>query len=233
MANRKCLKKADKADDIYTQMTDIENVLQHYRSHFTGKFVYCNCDDPFESNFFKYFLINFNSFALKKLISTCYNYSPISGEELPVFNLKSGRKIAYQILISKVICNIGDYAEVMGDVGSLMVGRRNKLIPLKGNGDFRSDECIETLKKANIIVTHPPHSLFREYVAQLMEYKKKFLIIGRKEAAGYEEISSLIKKNRIRIFSGFSDDTATFYSPRNKGGMVEIPGTVWFTNLDI
>ena len=199
MADNKNLQKANKAkkDEFYTQLVDIEKELKHYKKHFMGKTVLCNCDDPFESNFFKYFAMNFNFLGLKKLIATCYERSPVAGKELPLFHffgLKDQNElIAHKIEITEVSDENGDGAIDLADVELLLKNRKNILTTLKGNGDFRSEECIELLKEADIVVTNPPFSLFREYVAQLVQYKKMFLIIGNINAITYKEIFPLIK----------------------------------------
>ncbi|MEK7722601.1 MAG: adenine-specific methyltransferase EcoRI family protein [Elusimicrobiota bacterium] len=176
-----------KKDEFYTQLTDIEKELKHYKSQFRGKVVYCNCDDPFESHFFKYFAINFNALKLKKLITTSYIKSPIVGDQLPLFEvegLKPAGKEPFKIEITKVPDMDDDGAINLTDVEYLLKHNKNTATPLRGNGDFRSDECIELLKEADIIVTNPPFSLFREYVAQLIGYNKKFIIIGHQNEGG-------------------------------------------------
>ena len=168
--------KSAKKDEFYTQMADIERELQHYWQHFRGKVVLCNCDDPYESNFFKYFALRFNQLGLKKLICTCYNGSPVAHTQLSLFGLDTEgneKKIAYKVEITEVKDMNGDGAVDLADVEYLIQNDKNVLSELKGNGDFRSKECIELLKKADIVVTNPPFSLFREYVAQLMRYGKK------------------------------------------------------------
>ena len=246
MAGNKNLNAANKAkkDEFYTQIDDIANELKHYRQHFLGKVVLCNCDDPYESNFFKYFALNFNSFGLKKLIATCYNGSPITGSELMIdfgdFSTEP-KKIAYKVEITEVADYNGDGAVNLADVRYLIQNDKNVLSILKGNGDFRSAECIELLKEADIVVTNPPFSLFREYVAQLIEYDKKFLIIGHQNAIHYKDIFSLIKDNRIWLGVGFRGGATHFYSiyediataGNHKQGMIRVSGVNWFTNLDI
>ena len=172
--------KTAKKDEFYTQMSDIEMELQHYWQHFHDKTVLCNCDDPYESNFFKYFALHFNHLGLKKLICTCYNGSPIQGDELALpfdFNDEEPKRIAHKVVITEVKDFNGDGAVDLSDVRILLQNDKNVLSTLE-TGDFRSEECIELLKEADIVVTNPPFSLFREYIAQLMEYEKKFLIIG-------------------------------------------------------
>ena len=163
MASNSNLQAANKAkqDEFYTQLTDIEKELRHYKNHFKGKIVFCNCDDPFESNFFKYFAMNFNFLGLKKLIATCYDGSPIAGDELPLFEVEETQtdKKAYKIEITEVTDENGDGAIDLADVELLIKNHKNTLTTLKGNGDFRSDECIELLKQADIVVTNPPFSL--------------------------------------------------------------------------
>ncbi|MBE6378082.1 MAG: modification methylase [Lentisphaerae bacterium] len=236
MAGNKSLQQANKAkkDEFYTQRVDIENELKHYRKHFKDKIVLCNCDDPFESNFFKYFAMNFNFLGLKKLIATCYNGSPIAGDELQIPS-----KNAYKIEITEVTDENGDGAIDLSDVELLL--KKKAPEKLKGNGDFRSDECIELLKQADIVVTNPPFSLFREYVAQLIHYNKKFIIIAHQNAITYKEIFPLIKANKIWLGFGFKGGAAHFISPykdiatagNHKEGMIRVSGVVWFTNLDI
>ena len=236
-----------KQDEFYTQLVDIEKELRHYKNHFMGKTVFCNCDDPFESNFFKYFAMNFNFLGLKKLIATCYDCSPIAGDELPLFEIENSQteKKAYKIEITEVTDENGDGAIDLADVELLIKNHKNTLTTLNGNGDFRSDECIELLKQADIVVTNPPFSLFREYVAQLVQYDKKFIIIGNKNAITYKEIFPLIKENRLWIGLTIRSGDREFRVPQDyvtrsaslrideKGNKyVRVPGVHWFTNLD-
>ncbi len=238
--------KEQRRDEFYTQLADIENELRHYREQFRGKVVFCNCDDPFESNFFKYFANNFNFIGLKKLITTIYSGSPIAGDQLPLLEiegLKPEGKQPFVVEITEVPDANNDGAIDLGDVESLLRSDKNSATPLKGNGDFRSDECIELLQQADIVCTNPPFSLFRQYVAQLVEYDKKFLIIGSKNAATYKEIFDLIKKNKIWLGYGFAGGNAYFRTPyANDGyaegvynpetGLVKFRNVGWFTNLD-
>lgn len=196
----KNLHKANKAkkDEFYTQLVDIEKELKHYKDQLCGKIVYCNCDDPFESNFFKYFASKFNDLKLKKLITTSYSGSPVIGGQLPLFEVAGSKgKQPLKIEITEVPDTNKDGAINIDDVEYLLKHDKNTVTPLKGNGDFRSDECIELLKKADIVVTNPPFSLFREYVAQLVEYNKKFLILGQQGAVIYKEFFPLIKENKV------------------------------------
>jgi len=242
--------KAAKLDDFYTQMTDIERELQHYWPHFRGKVVFCNCDDPYESNFFKYFALHFNHLGLKKLICTCYNGSPVQGNELVIdfgdFS-DTPKKVAYKVVITEVKDLNGDGAVDLSDVRYLLQNDKNVISILK-TGDFRDPECIELLKEADIVVTNPPFSLFREYIAQLMEYGKKFLIIGNMNAIHYKEIFPLIKDNKIwtgykpfgggmnmiQISEGFDPTKTKSYTINERGQIIKnIMGCIWFTNLDI
>ena len=189
-----------KTDEFYTQLVDIEKELKHYKDQFRGRVVYCNCDDPFESNFFKYFAANFNALGLKKLITTSFVKSPIVGGQLPLFEvegLKPSGKEPFKIEIKKVPDTDNDGAINLDDVEYLLKHDKNIATPLKGNGDFRSDECIKLLKEAEIVVTNPPFSLFREYVAQLMENEKKFLILGDQNAITYKETFGHIKDDKL------------------------------------
>ena len=239
--------KEAKKDEFYTQLDDIANELKHYKQHFNGKVVLCNCDDPYESNFFKYFALNFNSLGLKKLIATCYNGSPIAGDELPLlFEIEESepKKIAYKVEITEVADYNGDGAINLADVQYLIQNDKNVLSLLKGNGDFRSQECIELLKQADIVVTNPPFSLFREYVALLIEYDKQFLILGRMTALHYKEIFPLIKENKIWLGSTLSFakfKVPDYYEERSTRFWIDETGQkwrsfgniCWFTNLDV
>src|SRR3990167_5386614 len=198
----KNLHKASKAkkDEFYTQLVDIEKELKHYKKQFLGNVVYCNCDDPFESNFFKYFAANFNELKLKKLITTSYVPSPITGTLFPLSEIeglrKSPRKQPFKIEINEVKDLNNDGAVNLDDIKYLLRQDQNTTTLLEGNGDFRSDECIELLKEADIVVTNPPFSLFREYVSQLMAFNKKFLILGDQNAVTYKETFGFIKENK-------------------------------------
>ena len=236
--------KTAKKDEFYTQLTDIERELQHYWQHFQGKTVLCNCDDPYESNFFKYFALRFNQLGLKKLICTCYDGSPITGTQLSLFSLDAEgneKKTAYKVEITEVGDMNGDGAVDLTDVEYLIQNNKNVLSALKGNGDFRSQECIELLKEADIVVTNPPFSLFREYISQLMEYGKKFLIVGHQNAITYKEVFPLIKENKIWLGYGFKGAAGHFFSPYedvatagdHRENMIRVSGVNWFTNMEI
>ena len=261
MAGNKALNKAAKAkqDEFYTQLSDIENELKHYKQHFKGKVVFCNCDDPYESNFFKYFAMNFNSLGLKKLITTCYATSPVIGKEFQYYIDKQGQlsfvqdennvpveqdKKPYKVEITEVQDNNGDGRVDLSDVEYLLRDNCNSMTLLNGDGDFRSEECIELLKQADIVVTNPPFSLFREYVAQLIEYNKNFLIIGNQNAITYKEVFPLFMENKIWL--GYKSGDMAFavpddYEPRKTRYWVDKNGQkwrsmgniCWYTNLDI
>jgi len=249
MAGNNSLNAAIKAkqDEFYTQLIDVEKELKYYKQHFQGKVVLCNCDDPYESNFFKYFALNFNALGLKKLIATCYNGSPIAGDELPLlFEIEETepKKIAYKVEITEVQDYNNDGAVNLADVQYLIQNDKNVLSLLKGNGDFRSQECIELLKEADIVVTNPPFSLFREFIALLMEYGKKFLVIGNQNAIHYKDIFTLIKENKIWLgykFGDMSFQVPSYFEPRATRYWVDETGqkwrslgnVCWFTNLDI
>ena len=235
--------RAAKKDEFYTQLADIERELQHYWQHFRGKTILCNCDDPYESNFFKYFALHFNQLGLKKLVCTSYNGSPFMGNELLIPFEESGsepKKKAYKVEITEVKDLNGDGAVDLTDVRYLLQNDRNVISVLQ-TGDFRSAECIELLKEADIVVTNPPFSLFREYVAQLMKYDKKFIIIGNQNAITYKEIFPYIKNNKLWLGYGFKGAAAHFLSPYedtaaagdHRKGMIRVSGVMWFTNLEI
>lgn len=215
--------KAAKKDEFYTQLTDIEKELAHYKEHFRGKTVLCNCDDPRVSNFFKYFTLNFDHLGLKRVIATCYK-----SQSVDLFSTHDCEQAVYQIYDGERDTNN------MPDENEIAVK------PLNGNGDFRSAECIELLKQADIVVTNPPFSLFREYVAQLIKYEKKFLIIGNKNALTYKELFPLIKNNLMwtgyRGFAGgmwFKSDYEGKTEKIIDGQRIINVPSIWFTNLDI
>lgn len=239
----------NKADEFYTQLTDIEKEIKNYKDYFRDKVVFCNCDDPYESNFFKYFAMNFNYFGLKKLICTCYDDSPVSGEQLSLFDLNYkidsiGKKKAYKIIITEVADENKDGAIDLTDVEQLIKNDKNTLSLLKEDGDFRSKECIELLKESDIVVTNPPFSLFREYVDQLIKYDKKFLIIGNQNAITYKEIFPLIKENKMWLGISMNGSNRYFRVPdtyplTEKTGKIEngvkyafVKGVRWFTNIN-
>ena len=255
--------KDAKKDEFYTQRRDIDAELAHYMDFFAGKIVFCNCDDPYESHFFKYFASNFNFLKLKKLIATCYVQSPIAGNELEYYIAPNGqfmfeplngakpygKKEPYCVQITEVKDLNGDGAVDISDVEYLLRSDRNVLTVLNGDdkypaGDFRSVECVELLKEADVVVTNPPFSLFREYVAQLIEYEKKFLIIGNQNAITYKEIFPLLMNNKMWLGYGFksgdayfsiSKETSRLYAEgvyNQNTGLVHFRNCMWFTNID-
>jgi hypothetical protein len=241
--------KDAKKDEFYTQLSDIERELRYYEGHFKDKVVYCNCDDPYESNFFKYFALNFNYLGLKKLIATCYIGSPIANTLLSLFDDESEEnkttRVPHKIEITEIPNINNDSAVDLTDVELLLASDKNHLTRLKSNGDFRSKECVELLKEADIVVTNPPFSLFREYVAQLIEHDRKFVIIGNINAITYKEIFKLIKENKAwlginmgRGISGFIvPDHYKLYGTEtsidSSGNRIISPNNcLWLTNLD-
>lgn len=253
MKNKKLISaKIGKNDEFYTQLSDVENEMKYYKHYFKDKTVFCNCDDPYESNFFKYFATNFNFLGLKKLIATCYGKSKIVGtqltlddkfgENIPI----SDRRIAHKIVITEVKDETGKCSMNLSDVKHLIESNKNTLTMLEGDGDFRSPECIELLKEADVVVTNPPFSLFREYVAQLMEYNKKFIILGNQNAITYKEIFPLIKENKIWLGISIQNGSKEFQVPNSysletsncrideRGNKyIKVSGICWFTNLDV
>jgi len=244
--------KKNKADEFYTQMPDIEAEMRYYQAQFRGKVIFCNCDDPYESNFFKYFAMNFNFLGLKKLIATCYTESPIAAQQLSLFDVKSlgvknaDAKRPYKVEITKVTDENADGAVDLTDVEYLLKNKKNALTLLKGDGDFRSAEGVELLKEADIVITNPPFSLFREYVAQLVEYGKKFIILGNQNAITYKEVFKLIKENLVWLGMD-NGGTKWFQVPLDYEIMTEsrkkfddkgnkyfsMGNIMWYTNLDV
>ncbi|MCD8406232.1 adenine-specific methyltransferase EcoRI family protein [Tenacibaculum piscium] len=217
--------KKNKKDEFYTQLSDIERELKHYKKHFKNKVVYCNCDDPRVSNFFHYFSYNFEKLGLKKLITTCFQ-----NQNADLFSQNDSEKaILLEYNGDKNGNNVPDPEEI-------------GIIHLKGDGDFRSQESIELLKQADIVVTNPPFSLFREYVQQLIDFEKDFLIVGHQNAISYKEIFKHIKENKMWLGYGFKGGAAHFINKHyvdyatagdHQEGMIRVSGVTWFTNLDI
>jgi adenine-specific methyltransferase EcoRI-like protein len=252
MAGNETFARASRAknDEFYTQLADIESELRHYRDQFRGKVVLCNCDDPYESNFFKYLAMNFRLLGLKKLITTSYSGSPITGEQLPLLDVagipkNTPKKPAYRVEISEVHDANNDGAIDLSDIELLMKSERNVVSLLAEGGDFRSAECIALLEEADIVVTNPPFSLFRKYVGQLVEHDKKFLILGSQNAIAYGEIFRLIKENRLWL--GYDNGGEKWfrvpdeYNHTTDKGKIRVEAGVrylamknmaWFTNLD-
>jgi hypothetical protein len=240
--------RADKADEFYTHLSLIESELKHYKEHFKGKVVLCNCDDPYESEFFKYFAMSFNALGLKKLIATCYIDSSIANTQLSLFDYESAEdkttKSPHRIEITEVKDETGDGRIGLADVEYLIRNKKNVLTRLKGDGDFRSAECVEFLKQADIVVTNPPFSLFREYMAQLIEYKKDFLIIGNQNAITYREILPLVRDNMVwlgynnghfwfMVPDSYEEKATDFKIDENGQKWRRMGNICWFTNLDI
>jgi cytochrome c-type biogenesis protein CcmE len=215
--------KRNKKDEFYTQIVDIERELSHYRRHFKGKIVYCNCDDPYVSAFFTYFTKNFEFLGLKKLITTCYR-----SRQIDLFSKNDSEqaiKLEYE----------------GGAPNSLPEPDDIGVTALESDGDFRSTECIDILNEADIVVTNPPFSLFNEYVAQLAAFEKKFIIIGHQNAITYREVFPLIRDNRLWLGYGFKRNMAHFIAPHyddtasdadHREGMIRVSGVVWYTSLD-
>lgn len=218
--------KTAKEDEFYTQLSDIERELKHYKKHFKGKVVYCNCDDPRVSNFFHYFSYNFEKLGLKKLTATCYK-----SQSMDLFSQNDSEEAIW--------------LEYHGDKNGSGVPEPEEIgiEPLKGDGDFRSPESIELLKQADIIVTNPPFSLLREYISQLMEQDKKFVIIGSGNALTTKDIFPLVKEGKIWLGYGFDAGNAYFKTPNPEGfargvynpetGLVKFRNVAWLTNLDL
>jgi hypothetical protein len=258
MAN-KSLDKAKRAknDEFYTQLSDIENELKHYKDQLRGKVVFCNCDDPFESNFFKYFAMNFNQIGLKKLIATCYDPSPIANTQLSLFGddiaviykgMKKSTSRAYKIELGRIEDMDGSGSISIPDVEKMLEaekvllksGKQSRILTyLEDDGDFRSDECVELLKQSDVVITNPPFSLFREYIDQLVIYDKKFLVIGNKNAITYKDMFRLIQESKLWV--GYRRMTGGMWMMVPESGenfdkvvdgikLKNVP-SCWFTNL--
>lgn len=257
MANKNLTKaKNEKNDEFYTQYPDIQKEIEAYlefdSNAFKDKTIYCNCDDPFESNFFRYFVLNFRRLGLRRLITTSYKPSPIANTQLVLFGddktikpAKGRPKItANKFIINEVGDMDGDGSFNLQDIAEqLKANKNNEWSPLDGDGDFRSPECIELLKESDVVITNPPFSLFREFIKQLFDYNKRFVIIGNMNAITYKEIFSLIKDNKLWLGNGFNAGNAYFSTPNVRGdfasgvydqktGLVKFRNCHWFTNLD-
>lgn len=250
--------KKAKKDEFYTQYDDIQKEIEAYLEYnpdvFRDKVVYCNCDDPFESNFFRYFVLNFNKLGLKQLITTSYKPSPVANTQLGLFGddktltkSKGRPKVtANKFIINEVHDIDGDGEFNLKDVAKqLKANKHNEWIPLAGDGDFRSDECVNLLKHADIVITNPPFSLFRIYFQQLFDYNKKFAIIGNLNAITNKEIFPKIKENKVWLGPSISSGDREFQVPddypmnaaswridENGKKYLRIKGVRWFTNLD-
>lgn len=230
--------KKEKNDEFYTQILDIENELKHYRNHFKNKIVFCNCGDDENTNFFRYFYLNFEFLCLKKLLCTAFKNKENSDSD------ENGLSSSYYLEVSKKNFFLPSYNEERQNYNwdETKIFRK----PLKENGDFRSQECIDLLKQADIVVTNPPFSLFREYIAQLVEFNKKFLIMANINAVTYKDVFPLIKENKIWLGSGIGSSNIEFMVPdsydlfgsscrvdNNGKKFIKVSGVRWFTNLDI
>lgn len=251
MAGNKTLNARNRSalDEWYTQLTDVEAELRHYRDQFKGKVVLCNCDDPYESAFFKYFAMNFNHLGLKRLITTCYAGSPISGKQLSLLEtagLKDTRppRESYKVVISEVTDRNADGAIDLADVEHLLRNDANTMIPLEGDGDFRSDECVALLEEADIVVTNPPWSLIREFIPLVAKHKKQFLVIGDQNFITYREIFEQIMADNL-WFGYENGGTKWFrvpddYEIKTESRKKVVDGVkffsmgraYWFTNMD-
>ena len=224
--------KENKKDEFYTNLVDIKNEIEHYKEKFKNKVVLCNCDDVFNSNFVKYFLMNFNELKLKELIAIGYMISKEKQDKIALLRINNTK---VYITNNKKDLDIQDIINFLQLEENPNIKYYEYL-----KGDFRSDFSIELLKESDIVVTNPPFSLFREYVSLLMKYNKKFLIIGNQNAITYKEIFPFIKKNKIWLGYGFKGNVGFFDSPyednakssQHKEGKIRVSGVMWFTNLD-
>lgn len=244
------MSRAGKTDEFYTQLSTIEEELRHYRKYFKDKVVLCNCDDPYESNFFKYFALNFNTLGLKKLITTCYATSPVVytqlslfGEEKVVGIQREGKK-AYKIEITEVKDEDGNDTIDLSDVEYLLKNNNNVLSLLEGDGDFRSEECLALLDESDIVVTNPPFSLMKEYLPLMVNSGKKFLVLGNTNHATFNETFKYFKENKVWL--GYNSGHFWFMVPEHyqekktdfkideTGQKWRRMGNIcWFTNMDI
>ena len=230
----------NKKDEFYTMYEDVEKEMNCHKGQFAGKTVLCNCDDPFESAFFRFFVLKFADYGIRSLITTCYAHSSFAGKEYPI----EGGTGAYKSVVREVPDSSLVLPDGSLDIKALFAMRSNSLEYLEGDGDFRSPECEAILNEADIVVTNPPFSLFREYVAQLMAYDKKFIIIGSMNAVGYKEVFPLIRDNKIWLGYGFQGGNAYFSIPNTqrtdyaagvydqKTGLVKFRNCTWYTNID-
>lgn len=253
--------KRAKNDEFYTQYSDIQKEIEAYLEFnpdvFSGKVVYCNCDDPYESNFFRYFVLNFNKLGLKQLITTSFKPSPMANTQLELFGddktlpkLEGRPKINANRFIINEVHDIDEDGEFnLKDVAlQLKANKHNEWAPLEGTGDFRSDESINLLKQSDIVVTNPPFSLFREYIKQLVDHDKKFLIIGNMNAITYKEVFPLLKENKVWLGATGNGSDMVFGVPKGAkvaekdrekaarlgyvGDYTRLGNSCWFSNLD-
>ena len=250
----------NKQDEFYTQLSLIESEMKHYKHHFVGKTILCNCDDPYESNFFNYFAMNFNALGLKKLITTCYASSPVTGQEFEYYIDNGGQlsfiadadnspmqeteRKPYKVEITEVNDENNDGRIDLSDVEYLMRNKKNTMALLDGDGDFRSPECVQLLREADFVVTNPPFSLFREYIALLEEYQKHYIIIGNMIAVTYKEIFPMIAENRLwlgynsghfwfKVPDSYEVKKTDFKIDENGQKWRRMGNICWFTNVDI
>ena len=248
MAKSSILNRAKEAkeDEYYTQLSDIEDELKHYRKHFAGKTVLCNCDDPFESNFFKYFVLNFNKLKLKKLICTCYSGSHIAYEQLSLldtpYSVNAERTTPYKAVVTAVHDADGDGYIRMSDIRDLFISGENTLTRLKGNGDYASPECLKLMDEADIVVTNPPFSLFINYVSTLLDRGKQFIIIGSQNNITYKSIFPRMMNNEMwvgythpKVFMVPEDrpDRKNIHKSEDGRYYATFGNICWFTNVDI
>jgi hypothetical protein len=241
--------RRNKKDEFYTQLSDIEQELRNYRNHFKNKVVLCNCDDPFESDFFKYFVMNFRRLGIKKLIASCYAGSLVAGQQISLFDLEglsdeeASAKTPFKIEITEIPDANGDGAIDLSDVEYLLRHDANVLTPLKGDGDFRSTECMELLEAADIVVTNPPFSQITDYLTLLIKSGKSFLVLGNVNQALYEEIFPFVMAGQmwLGVNSGhFWFRVPENYEPKKTDYRQDLDGQkwrrmggiCWFTNLD-
>lgn len=230
-----------KKDEFYTQYEDVAREMMKHREQLKGKTILCNCDDPFESAFFRFFVLNFDKLALRGLISTCYAGSPIAGREYPL----EGATGAYKAVVTEVPDEHLVRPDGSLDLEPLFTMEGNSLEHLAGDGDFRSDECVTLLNKADIVVTNPPFSLFREYISLLVRHEKDFIILGNMNAATYKEVFPLFCNNKVWYGESIRSGDRKFYVPDSyplnaagcgidEGGrrFIRVKGVRWFTNLD-
>ena len=244
------MSRAGKTDEFYTQLSTIEEELRHYRKYFKDKVVLCNCDDPYESNFFKYFALNFNALGLKKLITTCYATSPIVNTQLNIFGEETvfsticeGRR-AYKIEITEVKDADGNETVDLTDVKYLLKSKNNALSLLKGDGDFRSEECLELLRECDIVVTNPPFSLMKEYLPLLINQEKSFVILGNVNHITFSEVKPFVLENKMwlgynsghfwfRVPEYYESKGTDYKEDANGQKWRRMGNSCWFTNLDI
>ena len=244
------MSRTGKTDEFYTQLSTIEEELRHYRKYFKNKVVLCNCDDPYESNFFKYFALNFNTLGLKKLITTCYSTSPIVytqlsmfSEEEIIYKEKEGKK-PYKIEITEVINEDGNDSVDLSDVEYLLKNNKNILTLLEGDGDFRSAECLELLKESDIVVTNPPFSLMKEYIPLMMNMNKQFIVLGNLNHITLSEIKPYVLEGEMwlgnncghfwfKVPSYYEAKGTDYKEDENGQKWRRMGNSCWFTNFDL